>query len=80
MKLIFTLCSIAHFYALKNAPEVLMTAEHNEARRRAYFFALERGGGRLPSYNRQLAEADFCRAAGQVIEQRSATNRPPKTK
>ena len=48
VKLIFTLCSIAHFYALKNAPEALMTAEHNEARRRAYFFALECGGGGCP--------------------------------
>jgi hypothetical protein len=50
----------------------LTTEEHAEARRRAYFFALERGGGRLPPYDPGRAHDDFCRAAGQVIAARTS--------
>jgi hypothetical protein len=50
---------------------VLTPAEHEEARRIAYLIAETRGGGRLPPYDQAAASDDFCRAAGQVIANRT---------
>jgi hypothetical protein len=41
----------------------LTPAEHARAEVRAYYFALERGGGGLPPYDPAKAVEDFCRAA-----------------
>ena len=70
VKLIFTLCSIAHFDPPRKSGDSLTAEEHEEARRRAYGFALERGGGKLPGYDPDAASGDFWRAAGEVIAQR----------
>ncbi len=51
VKLIFMLCSIAHFSPPRKAGDALTAEEHEKARRRAYSFALERGGGKLPPYS-----------------------------
>jgi hypothetical protein len=50
---------------------VLSPAEHEEARRIAYLVAETRGGGRLPPYDPIAASDDFCKAAGQVIANRT---------
>jgi len=50
---------------------VLTPAEHEEARRIAYGMAEIRGGGKLPPYDATAASDDFCRAAGQVIANRT---------
>lgn len=54
-----------------HASYVLSPAEHAEARRIAYFIAKTRGGGRLPPYDPAASSDDFCRAAGQVIANRT---------
>ncbi len=51
----------------------LSEAEHALAQYIAYFIAWHRGGGKEPPYDRELAYADFCQAAGVVIEQRDPT-------
>ncbi len=53
-----------------HASYLLTPAEHEEARRIAYFIAETRGGGRLPPYDPAAESDDFCRAAGQVIANR----------
>jgi hypothetical protein len=52
------------------AAQSLTPAEHHEAEVRAYFSALERGGGWLPPYDPWWAREDFCRAAGEVMRRR----------
>lgn len=49
----------------------LTATEHAAAQVRAYFYALQRGGGQLPPYHPEQAAADFCRAAGELIRQRA---------
>jgi len=49
----------------------LSAEEHARAEVSAYFLALERGGGQLPPYDLGRAVEDFCRAAGEVMRQRS---------
>jgi hypothetical protein len=44
--------------------------EHAAARRRAYFLAMERGGGQLPTYDPDEMHDDFCKAAGLVTAMR----------
>jgi len=60
----------AHLAPLLKVGDAMTNNEHEEARRRAYFFAIERGGGKLPPYHPDLATGDFCRAAGEVRAQR----------
>jgi hypothetical protein len=56
-------------------PDLPLTAEeHGEARVRAYYHALNRGGGQLPVFDAEQAIGDFCRAAGEVIELRHSCN------
>ena len=43
-----------------------------QARVRAYFYALERGGGVLPVFDRARAEADYWRALAEVRAARAA--------
>lgn len=57
-----------------NAPpnvEELSPEEWTQANLEAYYIALARGGGIVPPYNRELATADFCQAAGTIIARRS---------
>jgi hypothetical protein len=49
----------------------LTAAEHARARELAYQYALARGDGELPLYDPTRAAEDFCRAAGEIIRQRS---------
>ncbi len=57
-----------YFQARSGDP--LTAAEHAEAERIAYFYALDRGGGHLPPYDPALAHDEFCRAAVEVIARR----------
>ena len=59
-------------YFPSRSTDPLTAAEHAEAERRAYFRALNRGGGVLPPYDAVLAVQDFCEAAGEVIQERPA--------
>ncbi|HEY4258785.1 MAG TPA: hypothetical protein VGM98_01440 [Schlesneria sp.] len=52
---------------------MLTAEEQEEAQRRAYAYALERGGGQLPQFDSNAAVGDFWRAAGEVIRLRPET-------
>ncbi len=54
------------------SPFLIPLSFPEKARRRAYGFALERGGGELPPYYPDAATGDFWRAAGEVRAQRVA--------
>jgi hypothetical protein len=49
-----------------SADGTLPPEEHVRALVRAYFFALERGGGVLPPYDRARADTDYWRALVEV--------------
>lgn len=49
----------------------LLPHEHQIARERAFFLALERGGGALPWYEPEQAVRDFCHAAAEVVGRRT---------
>lgn len=52
----------------------LSPEEHAEAEVAAYFRALERGGGWLPTYDPERAAEDFCWAAGVVRDRRGGSH------
>jgi hypothetical protein len=51
-------------------PDGLTPEEHAEAERLAKQYALERGGGQLPPYDKAQADEDFKRAAAEVLRRR----------
>ena len=53
----------------------LSPEEHAEAKVAAYFRALERGGGWLPTYDPERTAEDFCWAAGVVRGRRGGDGR-----
>jgi hypothetical protein len=55
----------------------LTAAEHAEAQRKAYFYARQRGGEKLPPYDRALADKDFQRAAAEVVSERPGATTLP---
>jgi hypothetical protein len=51
----------------------LTAAEHAEAQRRAYLYALQRGGGKLPSHDQVLTNQDFQKASREVVGERQGS-------
>jgi len=56
--------------SLRYEPFPLTEVEHARVKVRAYFLAMNRGGGKLPPYDHAQAVGDFWKAAGEVIAAR----------
>jgi hypothetical protein len=66
----FAQCEANGQYILQVLDGFLTSAEHGEAIERAYYYALERGGGSLPSFDSFSADNDYFRAVGDVLRHR----------
>jgi hypothetical protein len=64
----------AYFPSRPNDPRT--AAEESEIQCRAYLYALERGGGQLPTWDEAMAAADYQRAAREVMGGRLPQRQP----